>query len=585
MENGDHDTSMEEEPRRRRQRRPALRHEGDGGKRKGKLGGIRTMPSILGNEICDKFAATGFHANMITYLTQVLNLPMVKASNILTNFGGITGFTPLIDALIADSFAGRFWTIIVASLVYELGMIGITISATLPSLRPPACPSQSNCQEASPHQLRFLYTSLLLTSIGTGGIRPCVMTFAADQFDLTKSSAAGAGPRRWSFFNWYYFCMGTATLGALTVVVYVQDNVKLGGSPLTRLAQVVVAAVRKRKVVAPEDPELLYQNRELDALISVNGRLLHTDQFKCLDKAAIATENDFNEPPPAQKPKLWQLTTVHRVEELKSILRVFPIWISGILLVAGSSHLNSFVILQAFSMERHLSSSSFQIPPASLSIFSVVTMMAGLVLYERLFVPFARRFITNNNPAGVTCLQRMGIGAVINVVATVVSAFVEMRRKHVAVQHGLLDNPKAVVPMSVFWLVPQYVLHGAAEVFGAVGHIEFLYDQSPESMRTTSSALYSLTLSLGNYVGTGLVSVVHRYTGWLPDRNLNRGKLDCYYLLVSGIQVVNFVYFLVVAWLYTYKPVEEVKDGDEGGDVNGGGENGEVELSQRKETV
>ncbi|KAJ6408412.1 hypothetical protein OIU84_011680 [Salix udensis] len=92
--------------------------EEDGERRK--LGGIKTMPFILSNEICDKFAAAGFHANMITYLTQQLNLPLVKASNTLTNFGGLSSFTPLVGALIADSFAGRYWTIIGGSIIYEL---------------------------------------------------------------------------------------------------------------------------------------------------------------------------------------------------------------------------------------------------------------------------------------------------------------------------------------------------------------------------------------------------------------------------------------------------------------------------------
>ena len=104
--------------------------------------------------------------------------------------------------------------------------------------------------------------------------------------------------------------MGMASLLALTVVVYVQDNVgwgwglgiptiammvsiisflvgsplyrkvKPGGSPLVRLAQVVVAAFRKSKVVVPSDPGLLYENRELDAAFSSDGRLLHSDQFR-----------------------------------------------------------------------------------------------------------------------------------------------------------------------------------------------------------------------------------------------------------------------------------------------------------------
>ncbi|XP_021291338.1 protein NRT1/ PTR FAMILY 3.1-like [Herrania umbratica] len=553
-----------------------------------RLGGIRTMPFILANEICDRFAASGFHSNMITYLTRELNMPLVQASNTLTNFGGTASFTPLIGALIADSFAGRFWTIIVGSVIYELGLVSITISAVLPSLRPPPCPTQEHCQAASAFQLWILYMSLLLTSLGTGGIRPCVVTFAADQFDMDKSSTARSG--KWNFFNWYYFIMGIATLTALTVVVYVQDNVgwgwglgiptiamaisiiafligsalyrklKPGGSPLIRLFQVIVAAVKKRKEIAPEDPKLLYQNKELDAAISVHGRLVHSDQYKWFDRAAIVTEREATNSNP---PNLWRLATVHRVEELKTIIRMLPIWAAGILHVTSSSHQHSFTIQQARTMDRHLSH-SFEIPPASLSIFGILTMLSGLVLYERLFVPFAKRF--TGNPSGVTCLQRMGIGFTVNILATIVASFVEMKRKAVAADHTLLDDPKAIIPISVFWLVPQFCLHGIAEVFMSVGHLEFLYDQSPESMRSTAAALYWIAISVGNYIGTLLVSLVHKYTGqknnWLPDRNLNRGSLEYYYWLVSGIQVVNLVYYVICAWLYTYKPLEEVKEED-----------------------
>ena len=52
-----------------------------------------------------------------------------------------------------------------------------------------------------------------------------------------------------------------------------------GGSPLARLAQVAVAAFRKRNVAVPSDPGHLYQDKELDAGISTAGRLLHTNQL------------------------------------------------------------------------------------------------------------------------------------------------------------------------------------------------------------------------------------------------------------------------------------------------------------------
>jgi len=187
------------------------------------------------------------------------------------------------------------------------GLIVITLSAILPHLRPPACSTQVNCREASSSQLWILYISLLLIALGTGGIRPCVVTFSADQFDMTKT---GVASRNWNLFNWYSFCMGLASLSALTIVVYIQDNmgwgwglgiptiamlmsiivfvlgsplyrtVKPNGSPMVRLAQVVAAAVKNRKKALPQDHELLYQNWELDAAISSEGRLLHSHQFK-----------------------------------------------------------------------------------------------------------------------------------------------------------------------------------------------------------------------------------------------------------------------------------------------------------------
>lgn len=238
---------------------------------------------------------------------------------------------------------------------------------------------------------------------------------------------------------------------------------------------------------------------------------------------------------------------------------MIPIWATGILLITASSHQNTFAIQQARTMDRHLSP-SFQIPPATMSIFNILSMLIGVVAYDRIFVPVARRF--TGIPSGITYLQRMGIGLAVSVLSTLVSGAVEVKRKRVAARHGLIDDPQATIPISVFWLVPQYSLHGVAETFMLVGHMEFLYDQAPESMRSTVAALYWLAMSAGSYLNTLLVSLVHRYSGnernWLPDRNLNRGRLECYYWLVTGLQVVNLVYYMVCAWFYTYKPLNVV---------------------------
>ncbi|KAL6619241.1 hypothetical protein ACP70R_034380 [Stipagrostis hirtigluma subsp. patula] len=570
-------------------------------------GGFRTMPFILANDFCDRLANVGFGSNLISYLTLQLHLPLVEASNTITNYHGTANLTPLVGGLIADSFAGRFWTITFGSIIYQLGMVCLTLSAALPSLRPPPCAKHAaDCQRASSTQIAVLYLSLLCTSIGTGGTRPCVMAFGADQLELDAHSRRGAKRPKWNFFNLYFFGIELAKLTAVTAVVYIQENVGWGwglgvptiamlvavvafvsgyplyvrmppgGSPLVRLAQVAAAAFKKRKAVVP-DPSLLYEDKELDAGISTTGRLLHTDQLKFFDKAAIVTDGDVL---PSGQPKLWRLSTVHRVEELKSIIRMLPIWAAGILLVTSASHNSSFAIQQARTMDRDITP-RFKIPPASMLIFTNLAMLLTLAFYDRVLVRVLRRF--TGRPNGITHLQRTGIGMTIAMLANAVAAVVERRRKSVAAASGLLDSPKAILPMSVFWLVPQYAIHGVADAFMDVGRMEFLYDQAPESMRSTAAALYWLTMSIGSYMGTLLVTIVHEKTRrsgqWLPD-NLNRGKLDSYYWLVVGLQVVNLVYYFVCVKYYTFKPLETV-GGEEVEMYHGNGKGTEVDAKKQ----
>ncbi|KAI3720015.1 hypothetical protein L6452_20922 [Arctium lappa] len=567
-------------------------------------GGIITMPFIFANEIGEKLAVVGFQTNMISYLTQQLHMPMTKAANTLTNFGGTASLTPLLGAFIADSFAGRFWTITIASIIYQIGLISLTLSAVLPKLRPPPCKNGEICQEANTGQVAILYISLLLTAVGSGGIRPCVVAFGADQFDGTDEKQKTS---TWKFFNWYYFSMGASMLVAVTVIVYIQDNIGWGwglgvpsiamtvsivtfvigyplyrnlnpaGSPFTRLIQVCVAAYKKRNLPMVSDHKLLYENEELDASISVSGKLLHTKQMKFLDKAAIVTKEEYAKL--QSNPNLWRLNTVHRVEELKSVIRMGPIWASGILLITAYAQQSTFSLQQAKTMNRSLTE-SFQIPAGSMTVFTLISMLTTIVFYDRVFVPITRKL--TGLERGISFLSRMGIGLAISVLATLVAGFIEIKRKNAAFAHGLTYKPHETIPISVFWLVPQYSLHGVAETFMSIGHLEFFYDQAPESMRSTATALFWVSIAGGNYVSTLLVMMVHKLSAgrdgsnWLPDDNLNTGKLENFYWLITLLQVLNLIYYLFCAKFYTFKPIQVAHKQD-------GSKNDGIELGNNDE--
>ncbi|KAJ6324478.1 hypothetical protein OIU76_011725 [Salix suchowensis] len=248
-----------------------------------------------------------------------------------------------------------------------------------------------------------------------------------------------------------------------------------------------------------------------------------------------------------------------------------PIWAAGILLITAYAQQSTFSLQQAKSMDRHITK-SFQIPAGSMSVFTMTSMLTTIVFYDRIFVPVARKF--TGLERGISFLHRMGIGFVISILATLVAGFVEIKRKQVASSHGLINSHQPI-PIPVFWLVPQYSLHGIAEAFMSIGHLEFFYDQAPESMRSTAMALFWTAISVGNYASTLLVTLVHKFSAgsdgsnWLPDDNLNKGKLEYFYWLITLLQVANLIYYLICAKMYTFKPIQanikEISDSKESG--------------------
>uniref|UniRef100_A0A0A8XZS9 Peptide transporter n=1 Tax=Arundo donax TaxID=35708 RepID=A0A0A8XZS9_ARUDO len=149
-------------------------------------------------------------------------------------------------------------------------------------------------------------------------------------------------------------------------------------------------------------------------------------------------------------------------------------------------------------------------------------------------------------------------------VAMVVAALVEARRLRVAMGAGLIDQPDMAVPMSLWWMVPQYVLIGMAKVLGDIGLEEFFYDQVPGSLRSVGLALSLSAMGAGSYASGMLVSAIDWATrssreSWFSD-NLNRAHLDYFYWLLAGLAALEVAVFLHFARRYVYKDKGESYD-------------------------
>ncbi|KAI3915199.1 hypothetical protein MKX01_035458 [Papaver californicum] len=548
-----------------------------------KYGGTKAMPFIIGNEIFEKLGNSGLTSNLLVYLTTVFNIKHVTAVIIFSIFHRTSAFTPLIGGYVADTYLGRFKTLefafTISLMLYMFlflffspkGSIFITLTATITKLHPPKCGANEKhiCAEPSAPQWAFLFCAFGFLVIGAGGIRPCNLAFGVDQFNPNNE----AGRRSInSFINWYYFVLSTSFFESQTLIVYVQSNLswsiglalskpckslcldlyycsrsisryntlstylsfiacciffmgsrifaklKPEGSPVTSLIQVLVAATKKWRLRNLENPEVSLFNRPPKS--SINSKLGYTNQFRFLDKAAIVTVKDkTNTDGKVADP--WRLCTIQQVEEVKGLGRAIPIWASLFIFQLASSVQHTYVVLQALQIDRHIK--KFEVPASSYLTITFLSAFLWIPVYDRVIVPALRKGIALTFPT-----------------------------------LGITQNGGAISSMPGFWLIPQLTFIGLSETFNSTAQIEFYYKEFPENMRSIGMSTYILGMAVGNYICGFIVSIVHRTTegastgNWLPE-DLNKGRLDYFYHMITLVQLVNLLYFLVCSRWYRYK--------------------------------
>ncbi|EPS73609.1 proton-dependent oligopeptide transport family protein, partial [Genlisea aurea] len=516
-----------------------------------KHGGMRAAAFVLGLQGMEIAAIAAVGNNLITYVIGEMHFSLPESANAVTNFVGTVFIVALLGGYVADSYLGCFRTMLVFGFVELSGLVLLSVQAHLPELKPPRCDvvSKHGCEKASGFQAVVFFLALYLVALGSGCVKPNMLAHGADQFDQ-------ADEKQWKnlsrYFNAAYFAFSAGELLALTAIVYLQTNsgmdVGFGVSALamasglialicgtrlyrnkpphrsifTPIAQVMVAAAIKRKLVNPSDPQL-------------------TPRFRFLNKACIKVEEDNKKESP------WRLCTAKQVEQVKALISVIPIFASTIIFNTILAQLQTFSVQQGTAMETHLTA-SFRIPPASIQAIPYLMLILVVPLYDLLLVPFARRF--TRHESGISPLHRIGFGLFLVTFSMISAALTEARRRKEAVLEGRV--------LSIAWITPQFVIFGFSEMFTAVGLVEFFYKQqkSLKGMETFLTAVTYCSYSFGFYFSSVLVSVVNRVTGsggggWLAENDLNRDRLDLFYWFLAVLSSINFVNYLFCArwWL------------------------------------
>ncbi|KAK8993803.1 hypothetical protein V6N11_008021 [Hibiscus sabdariffa] len=552
---------------------------------KAKHGGIFAASFVLVVEVLENLAYLANASNLVMYLSKYMHFSPSKSANNVTNFMGTAFLLALLGGFLSDTFLTTYHVYLISAFIEFLGLIILTIQARTPSLKPPACgPSISwiLCEEVSGAKAAMLFIGLYLVALGIGGIKGSLPTHGAEQFD--ENTPKGRKQRS-TFFNYFVFSLSFGALIAVTFVVWIEDNkgwewgfaistisILLSvmiflagstfyrnkiplGSPLTTICKVLIAATLNsclspspRSAVANLAASPSHQT-ETSKGTEENCKQIPISSLKFINRAVVG------------KPTYPALEcSVQQVEEVKVVLKILPIFACTIVLNCCLAQLSTFSVEQAATMNTKLG--SLNIPPASLPVFPVVFIMILAPVYDHFILPFARRL--TKTETGISQLQRIGIGLFLSVIAMAVAALVEIKRKRVAINSGLLDSNNPL-PITFFWIALQYLFLGSADLFTLAGLLEFFFTEAPSSMRSLATSLCWASLAMGYYLSSVLVWIVNNVTEnsgnkpWLSGHTINGYRLDRFYWLMCVLSVLNFMQYLFWAMRYKYRSVGSSK--------------------------
>lgn len=167
------------------------------------------IPYIIGNEAAERFSFYGMKTILVVFIAQYLHLmgsevtdaySKNEASDMVYMFNIAVYLTPVLGAIIADLWWGKYKTIMYLSVVYCLGHLALAFMGIAGGAS------------------TWLLLGLMLIALGAGGIKPCVSAHVGDQFGPNNQN------RLSTVFNWFYFSINLGAVVATLLIPYLLEH-------------------------------------------------------------------------------------------------------------------------------------------------------------------------------------------------------------------------------------------------------------------------------------------------------------------------------------------------------------------------
>ncbi|KAK9117016.1 hypothetical protein Sjap_015963 [Stephania japonica] len=521
---------------------------------------------VIGNRMVagvERFAFKGVASNLVTYLTEVVKLSNSAAAKTVNSWCGVNFLLPLLGAFLADSFLGRYSTILASSFIYVVGLVALTSTAIVSE--------RNSTTKTSSSSLFPLLCSLFLISIAQGGYNPCLQAFGAEQLnndeELPSSTKDGKGSNQKSlFFKWWYFGICSGSLLGISLMAYVQDSfgwslgfaipaiaMTLSAAPFscgTRFYTVKETKGLKQiesfvKAIKASVPNIITRRITLSSSKNSTISELELEEKPLCSHEGVTCAEALVEMPD---------TATHVLSDVKAVSRLLPIWAMLLTFAVIFQQPATFFTKQGMTMKRNIGK-NFMIPPASLQSVINLSIILLMPLYDKIVIPIIQ-FITRSNK-GIDVMQRMGIGMLLSVIAMTIAALVERKR---LVEIGRTAGELQSSPMCIFWLLPQYIILGMSDVFTVVGMQEFFYSEVPRRLRTIGMALHLSVFGVGSFLSAFLISLLDIVTAsdgegrhsWFSN-DMREARLDKYYWILALSSALSLFFFICLCKQYKTK--------------------------------
>ncbi|XP_061482552.1 solute carrier family 15 member 1 isoform X2 [Rhineura floridana] len=362
---------------------------------------------IVTNEFCERFSYYGMRAVLVLYFKYFLNWDDNLATAIYHTFVALCYLTPILGALVADSWLGKFKTIISLSIVYTVGQAVLSIGSINDLL--------DQNRDGAPDDLKIPIAlsmiGLVLIAFGTGGIKPCVAAFGGDQFEDHQEK------QRNRFFSIFYLSINAGSLLS-TIITPILRGVECGIHtrqkcyPLAFGVPAILMAVALIVFVAGS---IMYKKVEPQGNIMVQVA-------KCI---AFAVGNRFRHRS-KQFPKRehwldWASEKYNKrlIVQTKMVLKVLFLYIPLPMFWALFDQQGSRWTLQATTMDGDFG--LVQIQPDQMQTVNPILIVIMVPVVDAGIYPLIKKCRLNFTP-----LRKMTVGMLLAALAFVVAAVVQV---------------------------------------------------------------------------------------------------------------------------------------------------------------